>query len=134
MAKLTEIEGVGEVFAQKLADAGVHTTDELLEKAATPKGRAEIAEKAQVSEKQVLGWTNRVDLFRVKGVGSEYADLLEVSGVDTVPELAQRNPEHLFKKMIEVNDEKHLVRGMPTEGHVEGWVAQAKKLPRKITY
>lgn len=134
MAKLTEIEGVGETFAAKLQGAGVTTTDGLLEKGSTPKGRKDIAEAAGVSEKQILGWVNRVDLFRVKGVGSEYADLLEASGVDTVPELAQRNAGNLFAKMAEVNEAKKLVRALPTEGHVADWIEQAKKLPRKVDY
>jgi predicted flap endonuclease-1-like 5' DNA nuclease len=134
VAKLNEIEGVGEVFAGKLAGAGVTTTDDLLEKGSTPKGRKQIAEAAGLSEKQVLGWVNRVDLFRVKGVGSEYADLLEASGVDTVPELAQRNAGNLFAKMKEVNDAKNLVRALPTEEKVADWVEQAKGLPRKINY
>lgn len=134
MPKLTEIEGVGETFAGKLAEAGVHTTDELLDKGSTPAGRKSIAEAAGLSDKQVLGWVNRVDLFRVKGVGSEYADLLEAAGVDTVPELAQRNPENLATKMTELNAEKKLVRALPTQDHVSDWIEQAKKLPRKINY
>ena len=134
MAKLTEIEGVGESFAAKLEGAGVRTTDDLLEKGASPKGRKEIADAAGVSEKQILGWVNRVDLFRVKGVGSEYADLLEAAGVDTVPELAQRNAANLFAKMNEVNQAKKLVRALPTEGNVAEWIGQAKKLPRKVNY
>ena len=134
MAKLTEIEGVGPAFAEKLQGAGVGTTDQLLEMGASPKGRKEIAEKSGIGEKQILGWVNKCDLMRVKGVGEEYADLLEASGVDTVPELAQRNAVNLVARMTEVNSEKKLVRALPNESTVEDWVKQASELPRKIEY
>ncbi len=134
MAKLVNVEGIGEVYAEKLKAAGVTTTQALLEKGSTPAGRQEIAESADVSLKLVLNWVNRVDLFRVKGIGEEYADLLEVAGVDTVPELAQRNAENLFRTLQEVNQEKNLVRRPPSQAEVSDWVAQAKTLPRKITY
>lgn len=132
MAKLTEIEGVGEVFTTKLAGAGVQTTEDLLTQGATPAGRKSIAETAGLSEKQVLEWVNRVDLRRIKGVGSEYADLLEAAGVDTVPELAQRSAPNLLAKMTEINTAKKLVRALPTEKHVTDWVDQAKMLPRMV--
>ncbi len=134
MARITEIEGIGEVYAQKLQEAGVGTLDQLLEKGAAPAGRKEIAEKAGVSEKHILRWVNMADLFRVKGVGEEYADLLEAAGVDTVPELAQRNAENLHMKLAEVNEAKNLVRRVPTKGEVSEWVNQAKQLPRVLTY
>jgi predicted flap endonuclease-1-like 5' DNA nuclease len=134
VAKLTTVEGIGEVYAQKLQEVGIATTDELLKQGATPKGRKEIAEKADISGKLILEWVNHVDLFRIKGVGEEYADLLEEAGVDTVPELAQRNPQNLYQKMKEVNAEKKLVRQLPSLTQVESWVEQAKGLPRVITY
>ena len=134
MTNLRKVEGIGEQSAQTLADAGIKTTEALLKKGADPQGRKAIAEATGLSPKLILGWVNRVDLFRIKGVGEEYADLLEVAGVDTVPELAQRNPGNLYQKMVEVNEEKKLVRQLPTEAKVKDWVAQAKELPRKITY
>lgn len=134
MAKLTKIEGVGEVYAQKLQEAGIGTTQALLEKGASPQGRQEIAGKAGISETLILQWVNHVDLFRIKGVGEEYADLLEAAGVDTVPELAQRNPENLHQKLVAVNQEKKLVRQLPTQAQVSAWIEQAKQLPRVITY
>ncbi|MDX9955927.1 MAG: DUF4332 domain-containing protein [Anaerolineae bacterium] len=134
MAKLTMIEGVGEVYAEKLKAAGVTTTQALLEMGATPKGRKDLAEATELSPKLILEWVNRVDLFRVKGVGEEYSDLLEFASVDTVPELAQRKPENLHAKMLEVNAERKLVRRPPTLAQVENWVAQAKELPRVVTY
>lgn len=134
MAKLVDIEGIGEVYAQKLKAAGVRSTDALLKKGASAKGRQELAEKSGISEKMILEWVNHVDLFRIRGVGSEYADLLEEAGVDTVPELAQRNPQNLLEKMTAVNAEKKLVRRMPTLAQVQSWVEQAKGLPRVIEY
>jgi predicted flap endonuclease-1-like 5' DNA nuclease len=134
MSKLNEIEGIGESFAAKLAGAGVKSTNDLLEKCSTPAGRKEIAEKSGVAEKKILRWTNMADLFRIKGVGEEYADLLEAAGVDTVPELGQRKAANLLAKMTEVNGAKKLVRALPTEDKVSAWVEQAKKLPRKVNY
>ena len=134
MAKLEAVEGIGKVYAQKLREVGIATTTALLRQGATPKGRKEIAEKAGISGKLILEWINHVDLFRIKGVSEEYADLLEEAGVDTVPELAQRNPENLYQKLVAVNQEKKLVRKLPGQAQVSDWVEQAKSLPRVITY
>jgi len=134
MTALVDIEGVGEKYAEKLKAAGVGTTEALLEKGKTPAGRKGLAEASGVSEKLILEWLNRVDLARIKGIGSEYADLLESAGVDTVPELGKRVPENLLKKMEEVNAAKKLVRKMPVLSQVTDWVEQAKKLPRVIVY
>jgi len=134
MANLVEVEGIGETYAKKLAAAGIKTTDALLAKGATPEGRKEVAAKSGISAKMILEWVNHVDLFRIKGVGQEYADLLEAAGVDTVPELAQRKPGNLVEKIAEVNKKKKLVRQLPVETQVARWIAQAKELPRKIKY
>jgi predicted flap endonuclease-1-like 5' DNA nuclease len=134
MTKLVEIEGIGEKYSGKLKAAGIATTEALLEKGSTPKGRKEIAEASGIGDALILEWVNHVDLFRIKGVGSEYSDLLEEAGVDTIPELAQRNAEHLFQKMNEVNAAKKLVRRLPVVSQVTDWIEQAKKLPRVIKY
>ena len=134
MASLEKIEGIGAVYAGKLAELGIKTTEALLEKGASPKGRKEIAEKSDISSKLILRWINMADLFRIKGIGEEYSDLLEAAGVDTVPELAQRNAENLHAKMAEVNEEKKLVRQIPGKQMVIDWVAEAKTLPRVVTY
>lgn len=134
MANLLRVEGIGEVYAQKLSDAGIKTTNALLKQGATPKGRKEIAENSGISEILILEWVNHVDLFRIKGVFEEYADLLEEAGVDTVVELAQRNPANLYKKLVEVNEQKKLVRQLPGKSQVENWVAQAKQLDRAVFY
>jgi predicted flap endonuclease-1-like 5' DNA nuclease len=134
MAKLIDVEGIGVKYASKLEAAGVRSTQDLLKKGATPKGRKELAAKSGIGDALILEWVNHVDLFRIKGVASEYADLLEEAGVDTVVELAQRKGANLFQKMMEVNARKKLVRKMPAQSQVEDWVAQAKKLPRSISY
>jgi predicted flap endonuclease-1-like 5' DNA nuclease len=134
MAKLIDVEGIGVKYASKLEAAGVRSTQDLLKKGTTPKGRKELAAKSGIGDALILEWVNHVDLFRIKGVASEYADLLEEAGVDTVVELAQRKGANLFQKMMEVNARKKLVRKMPAQSQVEDWVAQAKKLPRSISY
>lgn len=134
MASIMNIEGIGETYAEKLRGAGIATTEALLKRGATPQGRQEIAERTGISHKLILEWVNLGDLFRIKGIGEEYSDLLEEAGVDTVVELAQRNAENLFKKLAEVNAQKKLVRRLPTLKQVEDWVAQAKQLPRVIQY
>ncbi len=134
MSKLSEIEGIGEAYSKKLKAAGITSLENLLEKGCTKKGRKEIAEKSNISEKLILSWVDRADLSRVKGVSTQYADLLKCAGVDTIPELTQRNPENLQIKMSEVNEEKNLVRKIPTVSQVQDWVAQAKELPRIVTH
>ena len=134
MAKIIDVEGIGPKYAEKLLKAGVSTTDTLLKAGATPKGRKELAAKAGIGEALILEWVNHVDLYRIKGVGSEYSDLLEAAGVDTIPELAQRKASNLTEKMAAVNLEKKLVRKLPVEAQVADWIEQAKKLPRVITY
>lgn len=134
MAKLESVEGIGSKYAGALRKVGVRSTGDLLKKGSTPAGRKELAEKTGISDKLILEWVNHVDLFRIKGVGEEYADLLEEAGVDTVVELAQRNPENLFQKILEVNQAKRLVRQLPTSAQVADWVVQSKKLPRAINY
>ena len=134
MSTITAIEGVGEVNAKKLEKMGINTVEKLLSMGASPKGRKEIALGTGIGEKVILKWVNFADLFRVKGIGTQYSELLEAAGVDTVIELSKRLPENLFKKMEEVNEEKKLVRRTPNLTEVNSWVAQAKKLPRVINY
>jgi predicted flap endonuclease-1-like 5' DNA nuclease len=134
MTKLTEIEGVGPVYSSKLQAAGIATVEALLEAGATPQGRKELEEKTEIGHKLILEWVNLADLMRVKGVGEEYADLLEEAGVDTVKELRNRNPENLYKALLAANEAKNLVRHVPGLEQVKAWVAQAKDLPPKVTY
>jgi predicted flap endonuclease-1-like 5' DNA nuclease len=134
MAKLAAIEGIGEAYAAKLEAAGITSLEDFLKKCADKKGRKAMAEKTGISEKLILNWVNRADLARVKGVSTQYADLLEAAGVDSVPELAQRNSDNLQAKMAEVNEAKKLVRKVPTTSQVADWVAQAKELPRVVTH
>ena len=134
MPSIIDVEGIGPAYKKKLKAVGIHTTETLLDVGGTPKGRKELSEKTGNGDALILEWVNLSDLFRIKGVGSEYSDLLEEAGVDTIVELSKRVGKNLFEKMVEVNEKKKLVRKMPTETQVSDWVAQAKKLPRKVSY
>jgi len=134
MPKLENVEGIGEVYGGKLREAGIRSIRALLDLGSTPRGRQEIADKSGISGKRILTWINHADLKRIKGVERQYAELLEASGVDTVVELAQRNPENLHQKMLETNQEKRLIRRPPSLSMVKRWVKQAKTLPRVIHY
>lgn len=132
--KVIDIEGVGAAYAEKLVAAGVNTAAQLLDKCATPAGRKALAEETGVSDKLILKWANHADLFRVKGVGPQFAELLEAAGVDTVKELAHRKAENLAAKMEEVNAEKNLVNRVPSEKELVKMVAEAKELPAVVEY
>ena len=134
MAKLEVIEGIGPVYAGKLRAAGIGSTGALLRAGATPKGRRELEEKTGIGHEYILDWVNRSDLMRIRGIGEEYSDLLEWAGVDTLPELAQRNPDNLYGKILEVNEEKELVRRPPTRDMIARWIEQAKTLERVVSY
>ena len=133
--RIEDIEGIGSVYADKLRAAGISSVQGLLKKGADPTGRKAIADTTGLDSKKILSWVNMADLFRVKGVGSEYAELLEKAGVDTVKELRTRNPENLFAKMKSVNSAgRPLVRSLPGLKNVESWVKHAQKLKPRITY
>lgn len=134
MASIDYIEGIGTVSARKLRKTGVRTTEALLKRAGNKRGRRELAEATKLAEKAILEWVNRADLMRVKGIGSEYSDLLEAAGVDTVKELRRRNPEALLAKMSQLNDQKRLVRRLPTLGMVGAWVEHAKSLEAAVSH
>jgi hypothetical protein len=129
MTNLVDISSIAETYAEKSHAAGVPTVEALLQKGATPGGREEIAEASGIGHALILTWVNHASLFRIRGFAGEYAELLEASGVDTVVELAQRNPEHLTEKTGQVNQQKSLVRLLPTEEQVAGWIKEAKALP-----
>ena len=128
------IEGIGPVKGGKLREAGIVTVLDLMVEGATRLGRKHISDRSGLTVSEILTWVNHVDLFRIKGVAEEYADLLEQSGVDTVVELAQRNPNNLFKRMNDINQQKQLVRRTPHLSDVQSWVEQAKNLKRLIHY
>lgn len=131
---LEEVEGIGPHYAVLLNGSGLYTSADLLQAGADPKGREGLAEATGIDKKLLLRWVNQADLFRIKGVGEQYADLLEAAGVDTVPELAQRRADNLTKKMLEINERRQLVRRTPTEAQVAAWIESAKGLPRMVTY
>lgn len=132
MTNMADIEGIGPAYAEKLAGAGVSTDEALLQAGAKPAGRADLAAKTGISGDLILEWVNHADLYRVHGVGSEHADLLEAGGVDSVPELAQRNASSLAEQLAKANSEKHLVRSVPSETEIAGWIEQAKGLDRTV--
>jgi predicted flap endonuclease-1-like 5' DNA nuclease len=134
MTSLVAVEGIGAVYAQKLKEAGVRSTQALLAAGASPKARQALAAQTGIGKALILRWVNHVDLFRVKGIGEEYADLLEAAGVDTVVELAQRQARNLFEKLAAVNQARRRVRRLPTRAQVKNWIAQAKRLRRAVTY
>lgn len=134
MTKLSKIEGIGSVNEAKLKAAKVGTVEGLLKMGATTKGRADLETASGISQKLILEWVNSADLLRIKGVGGQYADLLEEAGVDTVVELAGRVPENLHKAMLEVNTQKNLVNRPPNAKMVKNWISQAKKLRRVVEY
>jgi len=132
--KIEDVEGIGPTYGEKLRAAGISNTDQLLVAGKTKKGRVELAEKTGISESLILKWVNMVDLYRVKGIGSEFSELLEASGVDTVKELKHRVPANLAQKMADVNAQKKLTRRVPTEAVVAEWIEQAKTLPAAVEY
>lgn len=134
MTMLSKIEGIGPVLTEKFREAGVRSVEQLLQTGGSRRGRADLAARAGLSEDRLLRLVNCADLMRIRGVGGEYAELLEAAGVDTVPELGQRNPASLTQKMAAVNAEKKLVRAVPTEPRVRSWIAQAKALPRAVRH
>lgn len=133
--KIDEVEGIGATYAAKLSDAGVSTTDDLLERGAKPSGRTSLEEATGISAKLILEWVNHADLMRINGVGSEYSDLLEAAGVDSPAELANRNAANLATTFQEVVAARPgIVRRVPTESEVTGWIAQSKALPKVVDH
>ena len=132
--KIVDIEGIGPAYAEKLSMAKIKTTKDLLDVCDSAKGRASVSQKTGINEGQLLKWTNLADLMRVSGIGSEYSELLEATGVDTVKELRNRNAANLASKMQEVNSTRKLTRTTPSQKVVEKWISNAAKLPSVITY
>lgn len=132
--KIEEIEGIGKASAAKLAQAGIKTTEDLLAQAASARGRQKVAEQCGVSAVRLLKWVNMADLMRISGVGEEYSELLEAANCNTVKQLRRRNPANLTKRMLEINEEKKLVRSPPRLSQVTKWVKQAETLEPKLTY
>lgn len=134
MTRLFEIEGIGERYCARLTELGITTVEELLELGATPDGRHNLAERAHVGEDLIVKWISMADLFRIRGVAEEYAELLERAGVTSLPTLAESNADRLYADLMEVNETCHLVRNIPHRYQVQSWVAQAKELPRVVIY
>ena len=134
MPSIIDIQGIGAAYAEKFRAAGVRSTKALLAKGGTPAGRKELATATGFTTKQILEWVNRADLYRVKGVGSQYSDLLEAAGVDTVMELGNRKADALLATMTAANQKKNLVNKLPVLSQVSGWIKAAKALKRAVEY
>ena len=133
--RIDEVEGIGTTYADKLSKAGVTTTDDLLEQGAKPSGRASLASTTGIDGDLILEWVNHVDLMRIKGVGSEYSDLLEAAGVDSPAELARRNAGNLATTVQElVAARPSIVRRIPSEAEIQGWIDQSKDLPKVVEH
>jgi len=132
--KIIDIEGIGEAYAPKLQAQGIETVEQLLDRCAAPAGRKELAEKTGINEKLILKWTNHADLFRINGIGPQFAELLEAAGVDTVKELRHRVAANLAARVAEVNEEKHLCGRVPVESEIQKMIDQAKELEPRMTY
>lgn len=131
---IEHIEGIGGAYGAKLREAGIASTTALLKAAADPKGRQQLAQKTGIDAARILLWANMADLMRIKGVGKQFAELLEAAGVDTVKELKTRNAANLAKRMEEVNAQKKLTRAVPAESMVARWIAEAGTMPALLTY
>jgi len=133
---IKEIEGIGETYAPKLQAVGIKTGTDMLERGKNPKGRKDLAASTGINATLILKWVNMSDLFRVKGIGPEYSELLEKAGVDTVKELRHRVPEHLHAKLEEANTSagRRLVQALPTLKAVRSWIEAAKQLEPVVTY
>ncbi len=132
--KIVEVEGIGQTYADKLQSVGVNTTEDLLKRAASRKGREELADETGISEKLILKWANHADLFRIRGVAGQFAELLEAAGVDTVKEFRHRVAANLEPKLVEINEAKHLCGRVPAISELEKMIAQAKELEPVMTY
>jgi predicted flap endonuclease-1-like 5' DNA nuclease len=134
MAQIEDIEGIGPQYAEKLKAAGISSAEKLLEAGATAKGRDELAAQTSISTTLILRWVNHADLFRIKGIAGQFSELLETAGVDTVPELAQRNAENLQLALAKTNEEKKLAKSTPSLTQVTNWIAEAKTLPKVVQH
>lgn len=131
---IKDIEGIGDYYTGKLQEAGIKTTKQLLNRCRTSFDRKRLESETGIGHNLILEWANRADLMRINGVAEEYSDLLEAGGVDTVVELAKRNPDNLHRTLKTTNDMKSLVRRVPSLKEVTNWVADAKTLPRMMEY
>ena len=131
---IQDIEGIGPTYGEKLAAAGINTTDDLLNQCCGRSGRKNFADTTGVSETLILKWTNMADMMRINGIGPQFAELLEAAGVDTVKELAQRNADNLADAMASKNEEKNLTNAVPASSVIAGWIDAAKNTEGRMTY
>jgi predicted flap endonuclease-1-like 5' DNA nuclease len=132
--KIEDIEGVGDVIGEKFRSAGIKDTNSLLANSRTAEQRKELAKKTGLSEARILKFANMADLYRISGIGSEFSELLEATGVNSVPDLARQNATSLTQKMMTINEKKKLTRREPSEKDVSKWIEQAGTLPQMLDH
>jgi predicted flap endonuclease-1-like 5' DNA nuclease len=131
---INDIEGIGPAYARKLKNVGIKSTGELLKRCAGSHGRKLVSRQTRLPESRLLRWANQADLMRISGVGTQFAELLEAAGVDTVKELRHRKAANLAETMKKVNDRKHLAKLSPSKTVIDRWIKQAKRLAPKISH
>lgn len=78
---LDEFNIIPENARQQLAHAGIHNTDYLLLRAATPKQRQTLAKETRLDEVEISQYCGVADLVRIKGVGPAFAQLIVACGL-----------------------------------------------------
>ncbi len=127
------IEGIGRGYGAKLREAGISTTADLLRAAGSRQRRRELARRTGIEEGRLAKWVAMADFMRIKGVGSQYAELLEAIGLRTVRQLRGERVETLESRMMEVNGEGRVTRSLPARKTIARWIAQAKSLPPAVS-
>lgn len=134
---VSELDAITPGIGNVLKSNKIRTTARLLENARTPKKRQTLAERTGIPVKDILRATTMADRLRVKGVGREHAELLEVAGVKTVQDLRYRNPANLAEAIAEAatrhKEFKHLTL-LPSEKVICRWIDSAKKLKNEVSY
>ncbi len=134
---IEKIIGIGPAYQKKLKAINIEFTREFLTAAATPESREELSRKTGISKGLILEWANHCDLMRIPMIGPVEADILEEVGVDTVLELAQRNPENLHMALKEYIEKKSPGSWCPDLQTVQKWVLYANNsnlFPRMLEY
>ena len=132
MAKIIQIEGLGYQAAETLQRIGIQSIEQLLDAGSTPEDRQKLSEQTGLDTKHIYQWVCRADLVRIKGIGNEYADLLDAAGIPTVPILAQQSPEYIHQQLTRVNRMKRLVKRIPAVSRITIWIEYAKQLPSVV--
>jgi predicted flap endonuclease-1-like 5' DNA nuclease len=101
-----EIEGIGDVYARRLHELGIHTTDQLRLMNATV-----IANNLGTAPATVEAWQQMSELLLVEGIGKQSAEVLVRAGVAGIDALKKEKPKALAVRANAVNT-AHKVRIM----------------------